>query len=255
MNTVEVVARSGGPYYVQSFEHGRWVQCPGEWVSLADAKHHAKTASGVYGPSTKFRVIPSTHIDRPRRVHEFVMRLKAKDLSRAGLIRLEDMVRSGADEELDRLWTPKSKSGRRVLERARAQAIASTPPRNLAPRVGLLRTLRLEFVGHDVWSIVHVRGMKPWVARPALRLSDLVGIDGRRRVEVEDRTFEVGQVDYAKADKTGGTGVELVFQLRQGVVYEVFDRARRVGPRRSFMIHDGQCWHDISREEAQRAQG
>jgi hypothetical protein len=224
-------------------------------MSIADAKRYAESATGVYEPSTEYRVVPSTHIDRPRRVREFVIRLKTNELTRAGLVRLGDMLRAAADPELDRLWTPKSKSGQRVLERARAQAIASTPPRNLAPRVGLLRTLRLEFVGHDVWSTVRVRGMRPWVARPVLRLSDLVGIDGRRRVEVEDRTFDVGQFDYAGADKTGGTGVDLVFQLRQGVVYEVFDRARRVGPRRNFMIHDGQCGHDISREEARRAQG
>lgn len=256
-NNVTVLARGArweGPYYVQSFESGTWVQCPGEWHALADARRYAEAATGVWGPSTEFRVISSVEIDRDRRVREFTLRLSELELARAGVVRLGDMLRSATDGELDQLWAPKSKVARRQLEKSRPVR----PQRNRTPRVGMLRTLALEFVGHDIWSITRVPKMRPWVARPSLSLTDTVGADGERGIVVADRSFESGEFDYAEANKTGSRGVMLVYQLRQGIPYEVYDRARVEGPRRVMMIHDGQCWHDVTpREawEATRAQG
>jgi hypothetical protein len=157
------------------------------------------------------------------------------------------MIRSATDHELDQMWAPKSRVARR---RAAREAPPEKPVRVSAARMGLLRMLRLDFVGHDIWSIAKVPKMRPWVSSPRLELGNCVESDGFRRVTVRDRVFAEGSVDYANANTTGSHGVAVVYTLRQGVPYEVFDRARRLGPRRVFMIHDGVTWHDISAQEA-----
>lgn len=54
-----------GPYFVQSFETGRWVQYPEQWPTLQSAKKHAEQAVGVYRPSSVFRVISQADLARP----------------------------------------------------------------------------------------------------------------------------------------------------------------------------------------------
>ncbi len=103
------------------------------------------------------------------------------------------------------------------------------------------RSLRLEFIGHDLWSLFHVRGMKPWVAE--------VSFNG---IEVIDRRFVEGMTEYAYANKLGWEGVYLYFACEEGRVHEVYDRARLRGPRRVFMVHDGSKWLELQREEAAR---
>lgn len=249
-NRVTVCAKPrSGPYIIQSWEGDRWMQCPGQWVSLADAKTQAGSMRGLFRPSREFRIMSVYDLDRPRRLSEFAMRLKQHELNTRGIIRLGDTLRGATDCELDALWEPKSR-----IQRRQIRAAVPLRPRIQSPAVGLLRTLKLEFVGHDVWQAAKVPKMRPWVARVRFELSDWVGADGCRAANVTDREFERGEFDYEDADKTGGRGVMLVFTLSQGVAYEVYDRARRVGPRRVFMVHDGQCWHDISAREAWAAQ-
>jgi hypothetical protein len=97
----------------------------------------------------------------------------------------------------------------------------------------------LAFPGHDVWATAGVHGIEPWVAIPTF--------DGARIVS---RERQEGGVDYEDAVDGGAEGVRLVFMLRQAQVYEVFDRGRKLGPRRVFMRHDGQSWKDLTRESA-----
>lgn len=247
-NKVTVVSAAGyGPYFVQSFETGRWTNCVGQWFALSDAKKAAQNMRGVMRFSSEYRVISQMDLERPQRLQTFVLGLKTHDLERRGIIRFADTLRSGDDDELDQMWRPRSRFARR---RAAAAAEREKPTRRPKPVVGMLRSLRLEFVGHDYWSIAKLKGIQPWVAEVRFGLSDWVGHDGVRATVVRDRTFMDGPCDFTESDKTGGEGVYRCFMLRQGVVYEVFDRARRTGPRRVFMLHDGQCWHDLTQQEA-----
>jgi hypothetical protein len=139
----------------------------------------------------------------------------------------EQGIKSAGDDLLDAWW------GKNAARHAVDEDPASLPPSKT------LRPLRLDFPGYDVWAAAGVRGLEPWVAIPVFD-----------RQRIVDRVVQKNAVDYAYAMDGGAQGVSLVFMLRQAQVYEVFDRGRKLGPRRVFMRHDGQSWKDLTRESA-----
>lgn len=167
-----------------------------------------------------------------KRHDRIISRIRDHELKRRGIIRLTELdFRAATDDELDRFW------GRGAAEPDDPVDDVELPVR------GLLRTLALEFIGHDYAKKLRVPKMRPWVAQLTF---DATG-------KIIDRTFaEPVGTDLTESDETGCRGVYMHFLLPQGVPLEVFDRARPLGPRRVFMFHDGNGWRDITRECAIR---
>jgi hypothetical protein len=166
--------------------------------------------------------------DRQRRVDRMVRGLSSASLIERGLRRFDREIGGASDEQLDAWWGDSADPPAPPLETV-----------CILPSL-FIRSLVIEFVGHDVYMALRVQGIRPWVARLDVVAGRLV------------RTYQEGMIDYSAANANGSRGVFLCFCLLQGVPYEVFDRARRIGPRRVFIIHDGTAWIDITQACAER---
>lgn len=202
-------------YAVEVLLDGRWERAgvPASWERVA--REWAARLTRRY-ERVRIRPIASqesvTRAGRDTSVLPEIMQSFSDDeLTRRGIVRAGLGLRAASDRELDVMWQSRRSSHQ-------------PPGPTLAP--GATRaSLALEFRGHDVWSLVHPRGMRPWVAR-------LIG---------REREFLHGAVDFLHADELGGEGVYLWYVLDAGETYEIYDRARPAGPRRRLVeVVDGQ---------------
>lgn len=217
-----------------------WRRLPGSHPSLAAARDYAKAVS-VPAHAT-LRVVE--HMWDHHRRDRMLQRIRRYELDRRGIVRDGPLdLRAATDAELDDMWGPQSRVSRRLA----ARTPDPEPPADevSCPKWRTLRSLRLEYTGHDLAIMLRIPKMQPWVARPTF------GADGT----VVSREFAESTTDYAEADKTGCRGVMLCFLLAQGVPYEVYDRAKTHGPRRSFALHDGARWVEITKDCARRCAG
>lgn len=220
-------------YAVEVFDEGCWQRIgePVTWERVARER-----ANRV---SRRFRMVRITCVPqaggladtvlpplyRPRhggdeRSIQIASKLSDRDLARRGLVRAGLGLRAATDEELDRMWR-----ARALYARRESAPLDTAEPAQAGARCV---SLALEFKGHDVWSVLKIRGMRPWVAR-------LVGDPVR-----PDREFLVGAADFLDADELGAEGVRFWYVLEGGETYEIYDRARPVSPRRRrVVVRDG----------------
>lgn len=212
-------------YAVEVLIDGRWERAgvPASWESTARgwaerlSRRYERVRVCVVGGPDDPSVGPQA---QPRRRDEAALAIEVarsltdRELSRRGLVRAGLGLRAATDKELDAMWR-----ARRTTDAWRDQ------PKPATATDANRASLALEFRGHDVWSLVHPRGIRPWVAR-------LVG---------REREFLRGAVDFLHADELGGEGVYLWYVLDAGDTYEIYDRARPAGPRRRIVeVIDGQ---------------
>ena len=196
--------------------------------SMTMAKDYCRRCIAPIG--TRFRIVGAESEARERAVK--LSRMADSQMRKRGLMRGGDAGVCAATDDLLDSWWGKNSEPIEVVE------IATMPSSKM------LRPFQIVFRGHDVWSVAKIRGLRPWVAIPTWGYrSD--------RWTITDREFAEPTIDYEDGDNLGSVGVKMCYMLRQSQVYEVYDRARALGPRRVFLVHDGFAWRDISAENAE----